>query len=59
MSKSGATGQKTEYRGYRISYEKEKRRLVVEGVSDFDPVHIFECGQCFRWTRKVTEVIRA
>lgn len=52
MNKSDATGEKTEYRGYRISYEKKNRRLVVECVSDFDPVHIFECGQCFRWTRE-------
>ena len=23
--------------------------IEVAGVSDFDPVRIFECGQCFRW----------
>lgn len=23
--------------------------LAVEGVEDFDPDHIFDCGQCFRW----------
>ena len=28
----------------------EKNNLVIlEGVADFDPKHIFECGQCFRW----------
>lgn len=28
----------------------EKNELVIlEGVTDFDPKHIFECGQCFRW----------
>ena len=26
-------------------YEKDN----LEGVADFDPKHIFECGQCFRW----------
>ena len=26
-----------------------KKKYVVEGVSDFSPVHTFECGQCFRW----------
>lgn len=29
-------------------YEKNNM-VVLEGVSDFDPKHIFECGQCFRW----------
>jgi len=23
--------------------------IEIRGVSDFDPVRIFECGQCFRW----------
>ena len=23
--------------------------VILEGVADFDPKHIFECGQCFRW----------
>ena len=26
--------------------------IVKEGVRDFDLVHIFECGQCFRWERE-------
>lgn len=25
--------------------------LILEGVKDFDSKHIFECGQCFRWTK--------
>lgn len=29
-------------------YEKNNM-VILEGVSDFDPKHIFECGQCFRW----------
>lgn len=29
-------------------YEKENS-VVIEGALDFDPKHIFECGQCFRW----------
>lgn len=29
-------------------YEKGNG-VILEGVTDFDPVHIFECGQCFRW----------
>ena len=30
----------------------ELTRLVIEGVRDFDPAHIFESGQCFRFTRE-------
>ncbi|CEQ28920.1 DNA-3-methyladenine glycosylase family protein [Paraclostridium sordellii] len=29
-------------------YEKDNK-VILEGVSDFNPKHIFECGQCFRW----------
>lgn len=29
-------------------YEKENA-VIIEGALDFDPKHIFECGQCFRW----------
>ncbi|MBS6024521.1 MAG: 8-oxoguanine DNA glycosylase [Paeniclostridium sordellii] len=28
---------------------KKDNKVILEGVSDFDPKHIFECGQCFRW----------
>lgn len=28
---------------------ENKNTVILEGVSDFDPKHIFECGQCFRW----------
>lgn len=26
--------------------------IKVEGIKDFDPVHTFECGQCFRWIKE-------
>lgn len=26
--------------------------LIIEGVTDFDAKHIFECGQCFRWIKE-------
>lgn len=26
--------------------------LILENVHDFDAKHIFECGQCFRWSRE-------
>jgi len=39
-----------EYRGYNV-IEKDDR-VIVENVRDFNPVHIFECGQCFRWIKQ-------
>lgn len=27
-------------------------KYIVKRLNDFDPVHIFECGQCFRWERE-------
>lgn len=39
-----------EYKGYRI-IEKEDS-VIIENVRDFDPIHIFECGQCFRWLKE-------
>ncbi|HHV25689.1 MAG TPA: DNA-3-methyladenine glycosylase 2 family protein [Tissierellia bacterium] len=27
-------------------------KVIIEGIKDFDPVHIFECGQCFRWNKE-------
>ena len=27
----------------------EIKRIIYENITDFDPVHTFECGQCFRW----------
>ena len=29
-------------------YEKNNS-VILEGVTDFNPVHTFDCGQCFRW----------
>jgi N-glycosylase/DNA lyase len=28
------------------------KSLIFENIKDFDPVAIFECGQCFRWNPK-------
>lgn len=39
-----------EFRGYRV--EADKNSVIVDGVRDFDLIHTFECGQCFRWTRQ-------
>lgn len=32
-------------------YEKENS-VILEDVLDFEPKHIFECGQCFRWIKE-------
>lgn len=32
---------------YKI-IEKENK-IIFENIKDFNPKHIFECGQCFRW----------
>ncbi|MBR0399773.1 MAG: hypothetical protein IJH95_03010 [Mogibacterium sp.] len=29
--------------------ETKIEQIVFEHVNDFDPEHVFECGQCFRW----------
>jgi N-glycosylase/DNA lyase len=42
-----------DYKGLEIKEEKD--RVIIENIMDFEPVHIFECGQCFRWTRENDE----
>ncbi|NLC68050.1 MAG: 8-oxoguanine DNA glycosylase [Clostridiaceae bacterium] len=39
-----------EYKGYEV-YE-DGNRIIVRNIKDFNPVHTFECGQCFRWVRE-------
>lgn len=34
-----------------MKIKEEKGHVRLTGVSDFLPENIFECGQCFRWTR--------
>lgn len=31
---------------------EESNRIIIRGVKDFDPDHIFDNGQCFRWNRE-------
>lgn len=33
-----------------MRYNKEKGIVEIDQVRDFNPVHTFLCGQCFRWT---------
>jgi N-glycosylase/DNA lyase len=36
----------------KVNYKKN--RVEVERISDdFEPEHIFECGQCFRWNKEL------
>lgn len=39
-----------DYRGFKV--KEEKNRIIIGNVGDFDPIHIFECGQCFRWLKE-------
>ena len=27
----------------------QEQKYILENVKSFEPKHIFECGQCFRW----------
>ena len=31
---------------------EEDNRIILKGMRDFDPKHIFECGQAFRWKQE-------
>lgn len=35
---------------YNIIEKKDK--IIVENIDHFEPKHIFECGQCFRWNEE-------
>lgn len=28
---------------------EENNKVIIKNIFDFEPKHIFECGQCFRW----------
>jgi len=29
-----------------------EQRYILKNIKSFEPVHIFECGQCFRWNKE-------
>lgn len=29
-----------------------EQTFIINNVNSFEPVHVFECGQCFRWNKK-------
>lgn len=31
---------------------EKNNKLIIQGLEHFNPKHIFECGQCFRWFRE-------
>ncbi|SEN53612.1 N-glycosylase/DNA lyase [Peptostreptococcus russellii] len=35
-----------------MKLEEIKNGIILKETKDFDPVHIFECGQCFRWIKE-------
>lgn len=35
-----------------MNIKEVENGLILENVHDFDAKHIFECGQCFRWSRE-------
>lgn len=36
-------------KGYTYEYKKDTNSVEIYNLKDFDPVHTFMCGQCFRW----------
>ena len=31
----------------------QEQKYILENVTSFEPIHIFDCGQCFRWNREI------
>ena len=34
---------------------KKEQKYILDECSSFEPEHIFECGQCFRWNKQPDE----
>jgi N-glycosylase/DNA lyase len=32
-----------------MKYDTVDDKIIIYGMTDFEPIHVFECGQCFRW----------
>lgn len=39
-----------EYKGYEV--KEEAGGIAISEVRDFEPAHVFDCGQCFRWIKQ-------
>lgn len=35
-----------------MDISKEKNKICIYNIKDFNLTHIFECGQCFRWNKE-------
>ena len=33
----------------------QKQTYIISDVESFEPKHIFDCGQCFRWNKQHDE----
>lgn len=38
---------------YKLMEKDDK--IIINGLKNFEPKHIFECGQCFRWNKEEDE----
>ena len=36
----------------RNEVEMQEQQYILENVNSFEPKHIFDCGQCFRWNKQ-------
>lgn len=36
----------------KLDIIEDNNKIIIENLEDFDPKHIFECGQAFRWKRE-------
>lgn len=36
----------------RYSITEGDNKVIIKNIKDFEPKHIFECGQCFRWDKE-------
>lgn len=34
-----------------MKIEENDEDIIIKGIKNFNPVHTFECGQCFRWNK--------
>ncbi len=35
-----------------MKIEEKENKIIINDLADFEPKHIFECGQCFRWIKE-------
>ena len=35
-----------------MDYKITENGILIENARDFEPEHVFECGQCFRWNKE-------